>query len=69
MYVSVATETKFVAWQEKIEGLEEGQSILAPGGWSGLNGSGFLMHIVERTAKDAYSFVTLNPARGILYQV
>ena len=52
------------AWQEKLEELEEGKSILAPGGWSGLNGSGFLMHIVERTGKDSYAFVTLNPARG-----
>lgn len=38
--------------------------MLAPGGWSGLNGSGFLMHIVERAAKDSYSFITINPAKG-----
>lgn len=38
--------------------------MLAPGGWSGLNGSGFLMHIIERTGKDSYSFITVNPAKG-----
>ena len=45
----------------------DGKPMLIAGGWLGLLSDGAVMHLVYRTASDAFSFVTCNTGNGLQY--
>ena len=54
-------------WQERVEGLEEGGVLLAPGGWNGLTSKSSVMFVIERGAGEEYSVVCCNGGEGLDY--
>lgn len=54
-------------WQKTIEDLAPGNMMFVPGGWTGLTGSGALLHILEHNPDNTYSFVTCNSGAGLAY--
>lgn len=41
-------------WVSKVEGLQVGDQAFCPGGWVGLTTASTVIHIIERTAEDAF---------------
>jgi len=55
------------SWKKQLEALPEKKLMLVPGGWSGLQTEATIMHIIERTTQNTYSFITLNKGSGLEY--
>ena len=54
-------------WHNSIRELPLGKLLLVPGGWNGLLSRGGVVHAVERTGGDLYSFYTINTGPGLAY--
>lgn len=48
----------------KVDSLVEGETMFLEGGWEGLADSGRLLHLIQRTGIDTFSFTTFNKGPG-----
>jgi hypothetical protein len=48
----------------KVDMLPEGEAMFLEGGWEGLADSGRLLHLIQRTGTDTFSFTTFNKGPG-----